>query len=248
MFDDGLRQAMRRETGLFVDNIIREHRSVLELLDADYTFVNERLARFYGIPGVTGPEFRRVNVSAHRSRRRHPVARQRAHGVILFHPHVARCCAASGSWRICSTLRLRLRLPVFRRSRKARARIRNAAPADGGAPQESGLRVLPFAHGPAGVRPGEFQCDRRLADAGWQVSGRRIRRAARRARPSRRRLELKALLVQDRDAFVRCLIEKLLTYALGRGLERYDRPAAGRDHRQAAVAGLPVFANWFWIS
>ena len=64
MFDDGLRQAMRRETEMFIENIIRNDRSVLELLDTNYTFVNERLARFYGIPGVTGPEFRRVNVSA----------------------------------------------------------------------------------------------------------------------------------------------------------------------------------------
>jgi hypothetical protein len=63
MFDDGLRQAMRRETELFLESIVRNDRSILELLDADYTFLNERLARFYGIDGVTGPEFRRVDMS-----------------------------------------------------------------------------------------------------------------------------------------------------------------------------------------
>ena len=63
MFDDGLRQAMRRETGMFLENIVRNDRSMLDLLDANYTFLNERLARFYGIPGVTGPEFRRVDMS-----------------------------------------------------------------------------------------------------------------------------------------------------------------------------------------
>ena len=63
MFDDGLRQAMRRETELFLENIIRNDGSVMELLDADYTFLNERPARFYGISGVTGPAFRRVDVS-----------------------------------------------------------------------------------------------------------------------------------------------------------------------------------------
>src|SRR5260370_14239461 len=63
MFDDGLRQAMRRETGMFLENLIRNDGSVLEVLDANYTFLNERLACFYGIPGVTGPEFRRVDVS-----------------------------------------------------------------------------------------------------------------------------------------------------------------------------------------
>ena len=50
MFDDGLRLAMRRETELFIDNVIRQNGSVLELLDGNYTFLNERLARFYGIP------------------------------------------------------------------------------------------------------------------------------------------------------------------------------------------------------
>jgi hypothetical protein len=59
-FDDNLRQAFRRETELFVESIFREDRSVLHLLKADYTFLNERLARHYGIPGISGSRFRRV--------------------------------------------------------------------------------------------------------------------------------------------------------------------------------------------
>ncbi|MYD70999.1 MAG: DUF1592 domain-containing protein [Acidobacteria bacterium] len=59
-FDDNLRQAFEQETKLFFESIIRENRSVLDLLDADYTFLNERLARHYGIPGVYGEHFRRV--------------------------------------------------------------------------------------------------------------------------------------------------------------------------------------------
>ncbi len=54
---------MRRETELFFDSIVREDRSVLDLLTADYTFVNERLARHYGIPNVTGTQFRRVHAA-----------------------------------------------------------------------------------------------------------------------------------------------------------------------------------------
>src|SRR5262249_40545975 len=54
MFDEGLRQAMRRETGMFLENLIRNDGSILDLLDANYSFLNERLARFYGVPGVTG--------------------------------------------------------------------------------------------------------------------------------------------------------------------------------------------------
>ena len=61
-FDDNLRNAFQRETELFFDSIVHEDRSVLDLLTADYTFVNERLAKHYGIPNVYGPQFRRVTL------------------------------------------------------------------------------------------------------------------------------------------------------------------------------------------
>ncbi len=61
-FDDNLRQAFRRETELFVQSIVSENRSALDLLRADYTFVNERLAKHYGIPNVYGSRFRRVSL------------------------------------------------------------------------------------------------------------------------------------------------------------------------------------------
>ena len=61
-FDDNLRQAFQRETEMLFENVMREDRSVLDLLDADYTFVNERLAKHYGIPNIYGPDFRRVPV------------------------------------------------------------------------------------------------------------------------------------------------------------------------------------------
>src|SRR5207247_10667064 len=60
-FDDNLRNAFQRETELFFGSIVHEDRSVLDLLNADYTFVNERLAKHYGIPYIYGPKFRRVN-------------------------------------------------------------------------------------------------------------------------------------------------------------------------------------------
>src|SRR5205823_10847400 len=59
-FDDNLRQAFRRETELFFDSIVHEDRSILDLLTADFTYVNERLAKHYGIPNVYGSQFRRV--------------------------------------------------------------------------------------------------------------------------------------------------------------------------------------------
>jgi hypothetical protein len=65
-FDDTLKDAMRRETALFFNSVVRDDRNVLDLLTADYTFVNERLARHYGIPNVTGAEFRRVTLPEYR--------------------------------------------------------------------------------------------------------------------------------------------------------------------------------------
>ena len=61
-FDENLREAFQRETELFLTSIFREDRSVLDMLDADYTYLNERLARHYGIPNVYGPQFRRVKL------------------------------------------------------------------------------------------------------------------------------------------------------------------------------------------
>ena len=62
-FDDNLRQSLRRETELFFGSVLHEDRSVLDLLTADYTFVNERSARHYGIPNIYGSHFRRVKLT-----------------------------------------------------------------------------------------------------------------------------------------------------------------------------------------
>ena len=61
-FDDNLRVAFQREIELFFESVVREDRSVIDLLDADYTFVNERLAKHYGIPNIYGPQFRRLTL------------------------------------------------------------------------------------------------------------------------------------------------------------------------------------------
>ena len=69
-FDNTLREAFRREAELFFDSIVHEDRSVLDLLTADYTFVNERLAKHYGIPNVSGSQFRRVQLGPELDMRR----------------------------------------------------------------------------------------------------------------------------------------------------------------------------------
>jgi hypothetical protein len=75
-FDDNLRVALRTETELFVDSVLREDRSVLDLLAADYTFLNERLARHYGVPHVIGSRFRRVSFADDPQRQRGGLLRQ----------------------------------------------------------------------------------------------------------------------------------------------------------------------------
>jgi len=76
-FDDNLRQAFRQETELFFDSVVREDRSVRTFIRSDYTFLNERLARHYGIPNVYGSRFRRVTLTPlRRSHRRSAEARQ----------------------------------------------------------------------------------------------------------------------------------------------------------------------------
>ena len=86
-FDDNLRQAMRRETELLFEEVLREDRSVLELLKTDHTFLNERLAKHYGIPHVYGTRFRRARSWVRARRAAAP--RQRPDRDLVRHPHVA---------------------------------------------------------------------------------------------------------------------------------------------------------------
>src|SRR5262249_43601075 len=69
-FNDPLRQAMQKETETFFDYIVKEDRSILDFLDADYTFLNERLAAHYGIGGVKGDEFRKVTLTEEQHQQR----------------------------------------------------------------------------------------------------------------------------------------------------------------------------------
>jgi hypothetical protein len=113
-FDDNLRQAFRRETELLFESIIREDRNVLDLLRADYTFVNERLARHYGIPDIYGSRFRRVPVPERRAARAclDKAASSRSPRT-LSGPR--QCFVANGSSRTSSDCRY-LRRPVMCRS------------------------------------------------------------------------------------------------------------------------------------
>ena len=140
-------------------------RSVLELLDARYTFLDERLARHYGIDGVRGSYFRRVRVAGRQPARRTARSRQHPDGDVGREPHVAR-----------RSRRVDRREPAGRRGAAAAAGRRSrslgralagggedAAPAHGGAPRESRLRVVPSAHRPVRLRARELRSRRPLA-------------------------------------------------------------------------------------
>ena len=111
-FDENLRQSFQRETELFLSSIFREDRSVLELLDANYTFVNQRLAEHYKIPNVYGSHFRRVTLPD--GNRGGLLGQGSILTVTSTRNRASWFSAASGSSRTCS-VRLRLpRLPTCR--------------------------------------------------------------------------------------------------------------------------------------
>jgi hypothetical protein len=222
MFDDGLRQAMRRETELFLENMIRNSGSILDMLNADYTFVNERLARFYGIPDVAGSEFRRVNVSA----------TERGGGILS---HASVLTVSSYSTRTSPVLRGKWILE----------NLLNAPPP----PPPPGVPPLEETKATGGTLRQQMEehrknpvcasCHSRMDPLGfglenfnaigaWRTEDGQFPVDASGVLPDGRRFEtpaqLKALLLEDRNVFVSCLTEKLLTYALGRGLERFDKP------------------------
>ena len=163
-FDDNLRQAFERETELFFDSIIRENRSVLDLLDADYTFLNERLARHYGIPGVYGERFRRVSLPADSVRRGLLGQGSILTGTSRREPDL------SGDPREMDPGEYFRRAAATAACERARAEGREGpgegpadARADGATPGQSRLRELPCADGRVGVRAREFRRDRRVA-------------------------------------------------------------------------------------
>ena len=224
VFDDGLRHAMRRETELFIGSIVQEDGSLLNLLDANYTFLNERLARFYGIGGVNGPAFRRVDVAG----------TARGGGVLA---HASVLTISSYSTRTSPVLRGKWILENLLNAPPP-APPASVPPLDDAKVGQSGtLRQQMEEHrkNPACASchsvmdPLGFGLENFNAIGAWRTEDGKFPVDSKGTLPDGRSFqspgELKAILKSNRDAFVRGLTEKLLTYALGRGLERYDRPA-----------------------
>ncbi len=179
-FDDNLRQSFRRETELLFESVVQEDRSVLDLLTADYTFVNERLARHYGIPDIYGSRFRRVPVT--NDARRGLLGQG---SILALTSHAERTSpVVRGKWILENILGSPVPPPPPDVPPLKGNQIGTEAPhharADGRASRQSGVRELPQDHGFRRVRDGEFRCGGRMAHAGCRQSHRRLWRTCRR--------------------------------------------------------------------
>ena len=234
-FDENLREAFRRETELFVEDNIRENRSLLELLSANYTFVNERLARHYGIRGIYGDRFRRVTLDPD-----HPRGGLLGHGGLLMvtsYPNRT-SPVVRGKWLLETIL---------------------GAPPPEPPPNVPGLPDRGEGGEPASVRerlerhranpacagchapmdPLGFALENFDAIGTWRATseaGQPIDASA--TMPGGAAFEgpagLRRVLLSRGEDFAATVTEKLLAYALGRGLEYTDRPAVRRILRDAA--------------
>ncbi len=233
-FDDNLRQAFRRETELFFESVLREDRSVVDLLGADYTFLNERLAKHYGIPHIYGSHFRRVSFADDPARQRGGLLR---HGSILTVTSYATRTSPviRGHWILANLIgapppppppnvpslddnTVSASLPI--RERLAAHRANPACASCHNVMDPVGFALENFD----AVGRWRTQEERRPVDAtGGMPDGTEFTGVA----------GLEQALLQRPELFAGTLAEKLLVFALGRGVEPVDGPAIRQIVRRA---------------
>jgi hypothetical protein len=232
-FDDNLRQAFRRETELLFDNIIHQDRNVLELMTANYTFVNERLARHYGIPGIYGSQFRRVPVT--------DPARQGLLGqgsFLAVTSHAERTSPVlRGKWILENILGMPVPPPppnvppLKERANGEKPRtMREQMAEHRGNPACANCHKIMDSIGFAlenfdAVGAWRSQeADAPIDASGELADGSHVNGV----------VELRGALLKKPELFVGTMTEKMLTYALGRGVDYRDMPAVRTIVRDAA--------------
>ena len=187
-FDDNLRQAFRRETELLFESVVKENRSVIDLLRADYTFLNERLAKHYGIPNVYGSHFRRVDLGPN-----HVRGGLLGQGSIMTVTSYANRTSPvrRGQWILENLLGTPVPPPPVNvpplPENEPGAKILTDARADGSASRQRGVRELPSADGSGGAGNRKLRCDWPISHSERsRRSHRRVRRVARRQLVRRR--------------------------------------------------------------
>ena len=242
-FDENLREAFERETRLFVESMFREDRSVVDLLRANYTFLNERLARHYGVPNVYGSHFRRVTFGDDEPRG--GLLGQGSFLTVTSYPNRT-SPVLRGRWVLESLLGTPPPSPpadvpgLPDRGEDGRpASVRERLERHRESPACS------TCHAP--MDPLGFALENFDAVGGWRDAegGAPVDSSA--VLPDGTRFRgpagLRAFLVEQRRQFVEAMTEKLLAYSLGRRLEYYDRPtvrgivreAAASDHRLSDI-------------
>jgi len=240
-YDAKLRAAMQRETELLFETVLREDRSVFEFLTADYTFVNERLAKHYGIPGVTGEEFQRVSLKGQ------PRAGVLTHASILtLTSNPTRTSPVKrGKWVLENLLATpppppAPNVPELDGQKQLTGTLRQRMEQHRANPTCAGCHTKMDAIG-FGLENYDAIGAFRAQDAGAAIDPSGELSAAEKFRGP---VELgKLLAAQKKDDYVRCMVGKMLTYSLGRGLEYYDRNsvktiADGLARRRHTFSGL----------
>jgi hypothetical protein len=233
-FDLTLRDAFQRETELFLQSQLREDRGATELLSADYTFVNERLAKFYGIPNVYGSHFRRVTLP---DDRRAGLLGQAS--VLMVTSYATRTSpVVRGKWLLENILGSPPPPPPP-----------NVPPlkenGEGGTtPTSVRQRLEDHRKNPVcaschvRMDPLGFALENFDAIGQWRTSEAKVPIDASGTFPDGTRFtgpaEFRRVLLGHREQFVGTLTEKLMTYALGRGVEYFDMPAVRKVLRDAA--------------
>ncbi len=222
-FDEYLRLSMRRETELFIESVVRDDRSLLDFIDAPYTFVNERLAKYYALPDVKGPEFRRVSLVG--NERRGGLVTQAS--VLTVSSYSTRTSPVlRGKWMLENLLNAPPPPPLPDAPTLDESQIGTTRSLRQQLEQHRANPICASCH----IRMDAlgFSLENYDAIGGWRELDGKLPIDATGTLPDGRAfkgsVELKQILRADRDAFTRCVAEKLLTYALGRGLERYDQP------------------------
>ena len=236
-FDENLREAFAKETEMFVESLLREDTSVLDLLGADYTFVNERLARHYGIEGIYGSHFRRVSLAPDMAERRGGIF---GHGSLLTvtsYPNRT-SPVLRGKWVLTNILGTPPPAPPAdipdlpdRGENGEAATVRDRLARHRESPACS------VCHAP--MDPLGLALENYNAVGQWRTTGEaELPIDSSGNLPDGTVFEgplgLRTLLLERRDQFVGTFTEKLLAYALGRGPEYYDRPTVRAITRAAA--------------
>jgi len=229
-FDDNLRQSFLRETELFFGSVMREDRPVLNLLDADYTFVNERLAKHYGIPNVYGPRFRRVTLMDENRRGLF------GQGSLLTVTGVGTAPVQRGKWVLSQLFNSPPpppppNVPALEQSESATAHsVRQML--------EVHRKNVPCSNCHRLMDPIGLALENFDAIGAWRTSDHGEPIDVSTVLFNGEKIEgpvgLRNALLKHPEIFVGSLTEKLMTYGLGRGVEAHDMPAVRAVVREAA--------------